>query len=94
MIIGSVDELTELLHQLAADADAVLEHETVAEQHRQRIRENLPKARAAGAGVAQLERTIKSVYVGATISRWTSGAAPEGKPRSNRKRPGAGPAAS
>lgn len=94
VIIGSVDKLTELLRELAADADAALKYEALAEQHRQRIRENLPKARQEGAGVAELERTIKSVFVGATISRWTSGSAPKERKRSNRKRPGAGPASS
>lgn len=92
MIIGSVDELTELLAKLAADAAAAREHERLAEEHRERVRQNLPRARRAGAGVAELERTIGSLYVQRTISRWTAGSAPEGKPRSKRKRPGAGPA--
>lgn len=88
-----VDELTELLNELAADAKAAEKHEALAEEYRQRVRANLPRARAAGAGPALLERTINSLYVGATISRWTSGAAPTDKPRpkGRRKRPGAAP---
>ena len=91
VIIGSVDELTELLAELAADAEAAREYDRLAEEKRQAVRANLPKARAAGAGPAELERTIGSLYVSATISRWTSGPAPEGKPPSRRKRPGAAP---
>lgn len=87
-----VDELTELLQDLAADAKQAQRHEALAEEYRQRVRAKLPAARAAGAGPALLERTINSLYVGATISRWTSGSAPAGKPkRSRRKRPGAAP---
>jgi hypothetical protein len=89
-----VDELTELLESLAADAEAALEYDRLAEERRQRIRRNLPKAREAGAGVAELERTIKSVYVARTISRWTAESAPAERPKRNRKRPGAGPVAS
>lgn len=89
-----VDELTELLQALAADADAALRYEELAEQHRARIRANLPLARKAGAGPAELERTIKSLYVQATISRWTSKSAPADKSRRRRKRPGAAPSGS
>jgi hypothetical protein len=86
-----VDELTELLAELAADAKTALEHDRLAEEARRRVRANLPRARKAGAGVAELERTIGSLYVSATISRWTSGDAPKGAPRGKRKRPGAAP---
>ena len=89
-----VDELTELLEELAADADKALEYEALAEQYRQRVRTKLPRARKAGAGPAELERTIKSLFVQATISRWTSGDAPVDRKRRNRKRPGAAPAGS
>jgi hypothetical protein len=88
-----VDELTELLRALAEDASAALEYDRLAEERRQRVRDNLPKARKAGAGVAQLERTIGSLYVAATISRWTSGSA-SGNPRGKRKRAGAAPTSS
>jgi hypothetical protein len=89
-----VDKLSELLAELAADAAAAQEYERLAEERRERVRLNLPKARKAGAGVAQLERTIGSLYVQRTISRWTADSAPEDKPRSKRKRPGAGPSGS
>jgi hypothetical protein len=86
-----VDELTELLAELAADADAALEYDRLAEERRARVRANLPRARKAGAGVQELERTIKSLYVARTISRWTAGSASADRPRSKRKRPGAAP---
>lgn len=89
-----VDELTDLLKELAADAKQAQRHEALAEEYRQRVRAKLPAARKAGAGPALLERTINSLFVGATISRWTSGDAPSGKPRTRRKRPGAAPTGS
>lgn len=91
VIIGSVDELTELLAELAADAAAAREYERLAEEKRRAVRANLPKARKAGAGPALLERTIGSLYVSATISRWTSGPVSKDKQPSRRKRPGAAP---
>lgn len=95
VIMKGVDELTELLEELAADAKAALEHDRLAEEARQRVRANLPRARKAGAGPTQLERTIGSLYVSATISRWTSGDQPQASPpRPKRKRPGAAPNAS
>lgn len=89
-----VDELTELLRELADDAAAAAKYDALAERHRERVRANLPKARAAGAGIAELERTINSLYVGKTIDRWTKDKAPAERPRRNRKRPGAAPGAS
>jgi hypothetical protein len=88
-----VSDLDELLVQLAADADQALEHDRLAEEFRQRVRANLPAARRLGAGPAKLERTIKSLYVERTISRWTAGDAPEVAPetRPKRKRPGGAP---
>lgn len=86
-----VSELTDLLKELAADAEAAIEYDRLAEEHRKRIRKNLPRAREAGAGVAELERTIRSLYVYATISRWTSGDSPVARPASRRKRAGAAP---
>ena len=74
---GRVDKV---LEELEAHAVAVVRHETEAEKHREAIRELLPTARASGYGPARLERTIKSVYVRDTISRWTkSVAVPRGK---------------
>ena len=91
MTMRDVDELTELLKELADDAAAALKYEALAEKHRERIRANLPRARKAGAGVAELERTISSIYVGRTISRWTADDAPAERPKRRRKRPGAAP---
>lgn len=86
-----VSELTDLLKQLADDAAEAQKYDGLAEEYRRRVRENLPRAREKGAGVAELERTINSLYVGATISRWTSGSASADGPRAKRKRPGAAP---
>jgi hypothetical protein len=91
MTMRGVDELTELLKELATDAAAALRYEALAEERRQRVRANLPRARKAGAGVSELERTIQSLYVGRTISRWTSDDAPADGPKRRRKRPGAAP---
>lgn len=69
-----------MLTELAAEADEVLRLEAEAEEHRARIRKLLPDARKRGHGPALLERTIKSVYVKDTISRWTKDVAvPRGK---------------
>ena len=86
-----VTELDEVLEQLAADADQALEHDRLAEEYRQRVRANLPRARSLGAGPAALERTIKSLWVERTISRWTKGDAAADKAPGKRKRPGAAP---
>lgn len=86
--------MTELLKELGDDAAAALKYDALAEKHRERIRANLPRARRAGAGLAELERTIHSVYVSKTIGRWTADDLPAEKPKRRRKRPGAAPNAS
>jgi ElaB/YqjD/DUF883 family membrane-anchored ribosome-binding protein len=75
-----VEDVENDLKELAALADDVLSHEAAAEEARAAIRARLPEVRAKGVGPAKLERTIKSVYVRDTISRWTkSVAVPRGK---------------
>lgn len=87
-----VTELEQLLAELAADADEAIEHEALAEAARQRIRAKLPRARELGAGPAQLERTVKSLFVERSIRRWTSDHTPQPDvERPKRKRPGAAP---
>jgi uncharacterized protein with PhoU and TrkA domain len=61
----------DVLKDLEAEADEVLRLEAEADKHRARIRELLTDARREGHGPAKLERTIHSVYVKDTISRWT-----------------------
>lgn len=78
------DDLEALLDQLERHAAAVARADKVAEEHRQAIRELLPQARKAGAGPAELERTIKGIYAAGTISRWT---AQPGAPRGRKKKP-------
>lgn len=69
-----------MLKELETHAAAVLKAEAVAEEHRAAIRALLPDARSQGYGPARLERTIKSVYVRDTISKWTKEqAVPRGK---------------
>lgn len=91
VIMRGVSDLDELLAQLAADASQALEHDRLAEEYRQKVRANLPRARSLGAGPALLERTIKTLWVERTIARWTAGSAPAGQKTSKRKRPGAAP---
>jgi hypothetical protein len=77
---GVEKDLDTLLKELADHAAAVKRAEKTAEEHRTAIRELLPAARTAGAGPAKLERTIGSVFVAGTISRWTKDVAkPRGK---------------
>lgn len=90
MIIGSVKKLDALLDEIEADALKAIEYDRLAEEMRQRVRAKLPKARALGAGPSLLERRVHSLFVTRTISRWTAGSAPQDKPTSTRKRPGAG----
>lgn len=87
----SVDELEQ---ELIAEAQAALAADAEAERHRERVRVLLPQVRArTNKGPAELERMIGSLYVQATISRWTAKAKPEGaKRQGKRKRPGAAPA--
>jgi hypothetical protein len=77
------DTLDELLERLAEHAAAAIEADKTGDAHRQAIRDLLPQARKKGAGPAELERTISSIFVSGTISRWTKDYAP-----ADRKGPG------
>jgi hypothetical protein len=88
-----VDELEQ---ELIDEARAALDLDAQAEVHRKRVRELLPTVRAkTSKGPAELERMIGSLYVQATISRWTADSVPADTPKKQvrRKRPGAAPAA-
>lgn len=78
------DELDVLLKELAEHAAAAKRADATADKHRDAIRKLLPEARKAGAGPAELERTILSIYVAGTISRWTR---TPGAPRGRKKAP-------
>jgi len=78
------EDLEALLAELEKHAAAVVRADRVAEEHRQAIRDLLPKARQGGAGPAELERRIKGIYAAGTISRWT---AMPGAPRGRKKKP-------
>lgn len=73
-----------LLEELEKHASAVVRADRVADEHRKAIRDLLPQARKLGAGPAELERTIKGIYVAGTISKWTR---QPGAPRGRKKKP-------
>jgi hypothetical protein len=90
VIMRGVSELDDLLAALAADADVVIKHDRIAQAARDRIRARLPEAYARGAGITELERTIKQLYVQRSISRIVTGQ-PAETSRPRRKRAGAAP---
>lgn len=91
-MLRGVNEVETLLAELEADALAAQEHDALAEQFRQRVKEKLPRARKLDVGPAELERRIHQLYTATTISRWTADVAPqETVRRGRRKRPGAAP---
>jgi len=63
------------LAELEAIALRVVRREAANERDRAEIRKRLPGLRARKVGPAKLERTIHSVFVAGTISRWTAAAA-------------------
>ena len=90
-----VGDLEELLAEIGAFADTAIEHDRLAEEARQAVRDRLPRARELGAGPAQLERTVKQLFVERSIRRWTAGHVPEPTAeRPKRKRAGAAPSES
>lgn len=78
------EDLEALLAELEKHATAVVRADRVADEHRRAIRALLPEARDLGAGPAELERTIKGIYVAGTISKWTR---KPGAPRGRKKKP-------
>ena len=78
------DDLEALLAELERHATAAVRHDKMAEDHKEEIRKLLPRARLAGAGPAELERTIRHIYAAGTISRWT---ATPGAPRGRKRKP-------
>jgi hypothetical protein len=78
------EDLDALLAELERHAAAAVRADRVAAQHKEAIRKILPAARKAGAGPAELERAIRSIYAAGTISRWT---AEPGAPRGRKKKP-------
>lgn len=83
------DELDQVLADLARDAKNAADLDRRAEEARQRVRANLPRAYRLGAGFTLLERTIGSLYVSRTIRKMVTGDATPAK--SSRKRSGAAP---
>ena len=63
------------LDEVEAIALRIVRREAANEKDRAEIRKRLPGLRAKNVGPAKLERTIHSVFVAGTISRWTVEAA-------------------
>ena len=74
-----VDDVQKELDELEAIALRVVRREAANEKDRAEIRRRLPDLRAKNVGPAKLERTIHSVFVAGTISRWTVEAAGTGR---------------
>ena len=74
-----VDDVQKELDELEAIALRVVRREAANEKDRAEIRRRLPDLRAKNVGPAKLERTIHSVFVAGTISRWTVDAAGTGR---------------
>jgi hypothetical protein len=76
---GVDEKVTQELAELEAIAQRIVRRNAANERDEQEIRKRLPALRKAGVGPAALERTIHSVFVAGTISRWTVEAAGTGK---------------
>lgn len=76
---GVDEKVTQELAELEAIALRIVRRNAANERDENEIRERLPALRAKGVGPAALERTIHSVFVAGTISRWTVEAAGTGK---------------
>lgn len=75
---GHVDEETEReLAELSVIAKRVLARRKANDRDEAEIRRRMPGLRAKGVGPADLERSVHSVFVQGTISRWTKDAAPQ-----------------
>jgi len=72
---GVDEKVTQELAELEAIALRIVRRNAANERDEKEIRDRLPALRKAGVGPARLERTIHSVFVAGTISRWTAEAA-------------------
>ena len=76
---GVDEKVTQELAELEAIALRIVRRNAANKTDEDEIRERLPALRKAGVGPARLERTIHSVFVAGTISRWTVEAAGTGR---------------
>ena len=76
---GVDEKVKKDLAELEAIAQRIVRRNAANKLDEEEIRKRLPDLRKAGIGPAALERTIHSVFVAGTISRWTVEAAGTGK---------------
>ena len=73
---GVDEKVKEELAELEAIALRVVRRNALNDRDEEEIRKRLPSLRAQDVGPADLERTIHSVFVAGSISRWTKDYAP------------------
>ena len=73
---GVDEKVKQELAELEAIAMRIVRRKAANELDEEEIRRRLPGLRAQDVGPADLERTIHSVFVAGTISRWTKDYAP------------------
>jgi hypothetical protein len=73
---GVDEKVKQELADLEAIALRVVRRKAANERDEEEIRRRLPGLRAQDVGPAELERTIHSVFVAGSISRWTKDDAP------------------
>ena len=73
---GVDEKVKRELAELEAIAQRIVRRNAANKLDEEEIRKRLPGLRKAGVGPAALERTIHSVFVAGTISRWTKDFAP------------------
>ena len=76
---GVDEKVKKELADLEAIAQRIVRRNAANKLDEEEIRKRLPALRKAGVGPAALERTIHSVFVAGTISRWTVEAAGTGR---------------
>ena len=76
---GVDEKVTQELAEVEAIALRIVRRNAANKLDEEEIRKRLPDLRKAGVGPAALERTIHSVFVAGTISRWTVEAAGTGR---------------
>lgn len=72
---GVDEKVKKELAELEAIAQRIVRRNAANKLDEEEIRKRLPELRRQGVGPATLERTIHSVFVAGTISRWTAEAA-------------------
>ena len=73
---GVDEKVKQELAELEAIAQRIVRRNAANKLDEEEIRRRLPALRAQDVGPADLERTIHSVFVAGTISRWTKDFAP------------------